>query len=313
MDTIFFSVIGIIVGGITSFWVGKYYFKKGVKEKSLTPFLQFASGILTDIDEEVRNKLKVRYDKKEVTDLYQLQFVIANTGDVPIRDCIKPLSLTIPEKGEVLDVNILYIEPVGRDVSYEVKRVENVGDCVFFSFPLLNASEYFIAKMLIKGKLPTPPRNETKNEEKTSSELDRHYDISGQYKFLITVDDLPPIIETQRLPFQYEIEGALPSPEWSLIIVGLVFIIASSCFAFLLYSFNSIYPALYIFSKAFWSNFSFLSFATILGWIIAVFLIVVGFAMAGSEMTDLRPKRKPKFKIPRKLSRRNYPFIDFHS
>lgn len=314
METILYTAIGVVLGGIITYLVGKYYYKKNTKEKSLTPFLQFVSGVLTDVDPQVKEKLKVHYDKQEVTDLYQIQFVIANTGDVPIRDCIQPLALEIPQNGEVLDVSILHIEPEGRQVSYEIKKQDAGTNRVTFLFPLLNASEFFIAKMLIKGKLPSPgaAKDDKQDEKMMPLELRTHFEIASHYKFYITVDDLPPTIISKRLPpYQYELQQSFGKLNWGGIVAALIIGFCSLCLAYAFYSFKDTNPSLFIFNFAqFFGSFSALSFAIIVGWIVALVFLIAGFGIIISELMDLRPKRKPKFRIPSKLTKRYYPFYD---
>ena len=97
MEIIIYTAIGLILGGLVTVFTSKYFHRKGIKSKSLSTYIQFITEILSDIDPEVEKKLQVSYNQQEVESLYQVQYVIANTGDIPIRDIIEPLTLIIPK------------------------------------------------------------------------------------------------------------------------------------------------------------------------------------------------------------------------
>jgi hypothetical protein len=113
--------------------------------------------------------LKITYKEKLVDDLLEIQFLIANTGVRAIRDVISPLSVEVPETCSLLDTAILYVSPAERIVRSQID-----GRKVIFDFPLLNANEFFIVKLLLQGQ--AKPKD---------------------LKFTITVDDLPPILSPE--------------------------------------------------------------------------------------------------------------------
>src|SRR6476620_7191576 len=151
MDTLLGTLAGILFGGLISYFISKFYYKKTIKIKTLSCYVQYISEFLTDIDEDVKKKLEIDYEGQKVNSIYQVQFIIANTGDFPIRDIIRPLILKIPNQAEVLDANIIHIEPTGREVV--LKTIKNPNEnIVEFQFPLLNSGEYFVTKLLVKGE-----------------------------------------------------------------------------------------------------------------------------------------------------------------
>jgi hypothetical protein len=111
---------GIIIGAVITYIVSKYFFKKSIKEKSLTPFLQFSSRLFSEIDPELKKELIVNYKNTKVDNITQTQFLIANDGDIPIRDIIEPLKLSIPKKNKIFSVTIIHIEPEGRKIDYKI-------------------------------------------------------------------------------------------------------------------------------------------------------------------------------------------------
>lgn len=299
METFIGTISGILFGGILTFIASRYYYKKSIKTKDLSCFVQYVSEILTDIEPEVKKKLTVDYNGRSVESLYQVQFIIANTGDYPIRNLIKPLSLQIPNNAEVLDANIVHIEPSGRDVS--LKNLEEKNE-VEFIFPLLNSGEYFVAKLLIKGEAPKPEFEKDKKSDE-NDEFDffefRKYNL---FKFKISVDDLPPELVSERLPHDYsdfEINTIDKTSLWvGGIIAVLAFIIGYTLFGLKYYN-----QDLFLFNfKLFFTAFSIYKVCIILAWLITLILSIVAVALPISELIGLRPKKKTKFRLPNKIT-----------
>ncbi|MCK4825794.1 hypothetical protein KA005_59145 [bacterium] len=208
MDTILndamVSILSLLAGVLATVAIARYYFLRTVEKskKSLVPYVDFFSEVLVGIDPEVRKALSISYQNLEVEDLVEVQFLVANSGEKPIRDVIKPLALTIPDSSKIMNVVLLHISPEGRVVTLDVDKKTNT---VKFLFDLLNKDEFFVFKLLLNGKA----------------------DIK-EFKFTITVDDLPPVLKTKSLPYDLvEIEDADKSSdiEWGLLLAGLVFII----------------------------------------------------------------------------------------
>ncbi len=174
MDTILndamVSILSLFGGVLATVIVARYYFLRTVEKskKSLVPYVDFFSELLDGIDPDVRKALSIRYQNLEVEDLIEVQFLVANSGEKPIRDAIKPLTLTVPDSSKIMNAALLHISPEGRDVSLNVDKETNT---IKFLFDLLNKDEFFVVKLLLNGKA----------------------DIED-FKFSITVDDLPPTL-----------------------------------------------------------------------------------------------------------------------
>ncbi|MDP2159532.1 MAG: hypothetical protein Q8K02_03555, partial [Flavobacterium sp.] len=81
--TIGLTIGGIIFGAIITYIVSKYFFNKGIKKKSLTPYRQFSSPLFTNLDPDLKKDLIVSYKSHQIDNLTQAQFLIANDGDLP--------------------------------------------------------------------------------------------------------------------------------------------------------------------------------------------------------------------------------------
>lgn len=302
METLLGTLAGILFGGLISYFISRFYYKKTIKVKTLSCYVQYISEFLTDIDEDVKKKLEIDYDGQKVNSIYQVQFIIANTGDFPIRDIIRPLTLKIPNQAEVLDANIIHIEPNGREVSLKTTKNTNE-NVVEFQFPLLNSSDYFVTKLLVKGEAPRPQKIKKEDASEDDDDNFLSFNTYNLFKFNITVDDLPPEILSERLPHDYSYyqkEAYDKSTLWGGAIFGaLAFILG-----YVLFCLKELKSDLFLFHfSEFFTNFSFYKFCVIIGWIItllfslfAIIIPLIGF----SDLTNNKPKTK--FKLPSKLS-----------
>lgn len=96
MNEFTIAVGSLIVGVLVTIWVSRYYFRRTV-DKALTPYIQFASSLFDGVDPAVRESLKISYKGTAVTELLEIQFLVANTGERAIRDVIAPLSVSVPK------------------------------------------------------------------------------------------------------------------------------------------------------------------------------------------------------------------------
>ncbi|MCL2683193.1 MAG: hypothetical protein FWE63_06920 [Bacteroidales bacterium] len=292
---IILAICGIIIGAIATYLASKHFFNKGIKCKSLTPFIQYSSTLFSDIEPELQESLTVNYKNVKVDNITQIQFVIANTGDMPIRDIIRPLRMAIPVECKIFSVNIIHIEPEGREIKYTISETKD-GNFVDFEIPLLNASEFFVFKMVVQDNLP-------------SSEEDK-YSKKYPYKFTITADELPPNLGIKHLPFSYYEQEKIPryydwSDIWGLLTIGAVL----TAIVGVLLSLTTI-PSLNIMSfRDFFKieTFSFYNVCILFLAIVGILLIiafVVLFILAVSEI-DIGKKEKPKIKIPKTLRKKD--------
>jgi hypothetical protein len=278
MISFLISVASLIVGIVVTVLVSKYYFERSVN-KSLTPYVMMLSDLLGGVRDEIRGDLRIEYQGVEVSALTDIRFLIGNSGDRPIRDIIDPLTLTLPDHVEVLDLDILHIEPEGREVEVENGATENPPR-VLFRFPLLNAGEFFILRILVKG----------------SVELD-------DLKFSITAEDLPPKLEAE--PFSTTQSAAFGrSVDLGTFGVSIGSAVFTAALAYLVFSVwtNQISASAGSLFARVGNNLvltgSILLAAAlgVLGAIVAVMAFVAGFE--DIRWPSLRPP-KPVFKIPR--------------
>lgn len=295
--TIGLTIGGIIIGAIVTFVVSKHFFNKSEKAKSLTPYLQFRSRLFSELDPELKKELIVNYKNHKIDNISQAQFLIANDGDLPIRDIIEPLKLKIPKENQIFSASIIHIEPEGRKIEHKIIESEN---SIIFDIPLLNAGEYFVVKLLLQDKLI--------EDKEESQKID--------YSFSITADDLEPNLQISSLPYSYYEEDKKKKHDFSGFWIALVFGVLLTSIVGVLYSFKSVGSGLYIFSfSEFFSkaNFGFYSICIILMALIGLLFLIVTIIGIIAGIIELYPDEKPKFRVPNKLKKdklSRYP-IDF--
>jgi hypothetical protein len=281
LNDLVISIGSLIIGIVATVWASNYYFRKSLK-KSLTPYIQYYASPFRGIDPSVRKDLGITYQGNSVDDLFEIQFLIANTGDKAIRDIIEPLSLEIPDHCTLLDASIIHKNPT--ELKVDASALEDKSR-LHFEFPLLNSGDFFIAKLLLNG---TP-----KTED---------------LKFTVVVDELPPTLKPERLGYD-----AISSPskkhefEFSLLGVGLTFAVSGLSSFKVIYDSWHVVPSIGQGVSEFLSHISFGSAAVILSIIPAFIFLLIGVMMTASTFTDGRfPPTKRKFIVPDDIRRSHF-------
>lgn len=281
MNDLVISIGSLIIGIVATVWASNYYFRKSLK-KSLTPYIQYYASPFRGIDPSVRKDLGITYQGNSIDDLFEIQFLIANTGDKAIRDIIEPLSLEIPDQCTLLDASIIHKNPA--ELKVDVAALEDKSR-LRFEFPLLNSGDFFIAKLLLNGS----PKTE-------------------DLKFTVVVDELPPTLKPERLGYD-----AISSPskkrefEFSLLGVGLAFAVFGLSSFKVIYDSWHVVPSIGQGVSEFLSHISFGSAAVILSIIPAFIFLLIGVMMAASTFTEGRfPPPKRKFVVPDDIRRSHF-------
>ncbi len=207
MSGLALSLVSLALGVLVTFWVSRYYFRRSVN-KALTPYLQSSSSPFRGVDTSVRDALKITYKGTRVEDFLDVEFLIANTGERAIRDIIVPLAIHVPEECELLDATVLYVSPHDRVIRPSLESTK-----VSFDVPLLNAGEFFIVKLLVKGE--AKPRD---------------------FRFTITADDLPPTLTLRGMPDKL-LTGDEKTPllQYPILIFGVSLMVAGLSIIGLIY------------------------------------------------------------------------------
>jgi hypothetical protein len=196
METFLTTTIGIIIGLLGTAVAGHYYFKRSL-ETRLTAYVLVARFALLFLNESMRSHVQLLYHGAEVEDLFELQLIIVNNGTRSIRECIEPLQLLCAPQAELLEAEVIHVHPTGRRVSAAVHNTGQ-GSAVTYRFPLLNAGEYFVTKLLFKGKVAPD-------------------DLS----LSLVAEDLPPKLELMAFPRDLPLKR--PHVHWDALLGGLMF------------------------------------------------------------------------------------------
>jgi len=104
------TALGVLVGALATILASRYYFLRSVN-KSLGVYGLLDSLVFAGIEPEMRKQLHFQFREKDVQELQQLVFLVANDGERAISGVIEPLTLTIPPGTELLDASILHRQP----------------------------------------------------------------------------------------------------------------------------------------------------------------------------------------------------------
>lgn len=275
------TVLVLLVGVLATIAISHYYFRRTVS-KRLSIYLILRNRVLAGIDDNVRQQLKFYFGNEQVTELFQIEFIVANDGERAVSSCIEPLSLRLPTAVKLLDSSILHRNPTDLRVQTDVE-VGTTGRTVLkWKFPLLNKGEFFLVKLLLNADFGRK-----------------------QLRFHILADDLPRTIESNWLPPQAtRSEGG--GVEWTAVTAGTVFLAFAAGLAYCLYAYAMSRPWMLPFP---WGNFrpSWIETPALalscFGFMLTAFLgglFIFGLGLEGFF------RRHPKFPLPSELRSSGY-------
>lgn len=280
MNDLVVSLGSLIAGVVATVWVSAYYFRRSLT-KSLTPYVQFTSKPFQGISADVRKALQVTYAGVPVEDLYEVQFLIANTGDKAIRDLIEPLFLSIPEKSTLLDASVLHAEPSGLKTTLTIPDDRR---SISIDFPLLNKGDFFVLKVLLNGA----PQLE-------------------ELRFSILVDELPRQLPTERLGFDAIASSKKREMSFPMLGFGLVVVLFGLALFKVIYDAWTGLPSMDGGIMSFLLRITVGALAVWLAPVPAFFLTLFGAMLSAAALFDGSfPPRKKKFVLPESLARNSF-------
>ena len=280
------SVIGIIFGVAVTVIVARYYFRR-TTQKRLTLYRVLNTRIFAGIDEEVRKQLRFTFREEEVSELQQIEFLVANDGEQAVSNLIDPLCLDLPTGIKVLDASILHRSPKNLQCSVRTTTQEDGIMRIVLDFPLLNKGEYFLVKLLISGTVPT-----------------------DELSFTILADDLPRTLKFRWLSYD-ALQERKVRVEWPALVIGILLLGSTCAMGFALYSLVRHQPDLFPYP---WSTFKFSVTLFLVMLPSCVGLLLLGifgiFLTIGMAFEGLFPGRGPRFPLPEEFRRRSFHFRD---
>ncbi|SPE33877.1 membrane hypothetical protein [Acidobacteriia bacterium SbA2] len=279
------TAIGVILGALATVLASRYYFRRSIS-KSLGVYGLLNSFVFDDIASDVRKELQFLFQKKEVNELQQLVFLVANDGERSIRDVIEPLALTIPPEVEILDASIAHRDPDALQVVVVKNPHPPTGSEIRFEFPLLNKGEFFVVKLLLSGRF-----------------------VVGESSFRILSDDLPRKIKIKQLP-PTAFQEARHKVEWGLAVAAVVVFLFPAWACYSAHLLHSARPELFPYP---WSSFVVSRqslFLLIPGTVLVLIFLLVGLLfLAGSVFGgEFPPSRGPRFPLPKVLRGAVFPY-----
>lgn len=272
------TAAGIILGIVATILVSRYYFLRSI-DKRLSIYGLLNSFVFAGITPDVRKLLQFRFKDKEVNELQQLVFLVANDGERAISNIIEPLTFVIPSDVEVLDASILHRQPEALQAQIEIETTTASGTRLLLQFPLLNKGEFLIVKLLLSGHISVK-------------------DIS----LSVLADDLPRSLKVQQLPPNsfsdsgYEIE-------WGLAGIALLILLFPIWVCYWLYLLWNMQPDLFPYP---WASYAISAKSLLLivpGVIFLALFFLTGISMLSAAFFngEFPPSRRPRFPLPKEL------------
>jgi hypothetical protein len=115
-----------------------------IRKKRLAYYILTETPLLS-VDEEIKGKIKIKYDRKNIQNMYLVVLRIENIGNVDIAssDYEQPLTFSFPNSeivsAEVIDVSPSSLKPA---ISQELSKIK-------INPILLNRKDYFVCKSLM--------------------------------------------------------------------------------------------------------------------------------------------------------------------
>jgi hypothetical protein len=105
---------------------------------------------LLSVKDNIKDKIEIKYDGQQVTNLYLTTASIKNIGNVPIRQSafVSPIRIRYNEK--IIDCTVIRMIPKGIDIKLNLNVDENLVEC---EFDLLNPKDSFTLQFISLEKL----------------------------------------------------------------------------------------------------------------------------------------------------------------
>ena len=141
-----------IIGILVAVSIPLIIFYLGNKNKKLV-YEELQNLSVVNLNKGFKDKIEINYSGKTVNNLFVSTATIINKGRLSIKknDIIKPIEISFNK--EVIDCNIIDVNPKGISISLNVSPKGNSVEC---EFDLLNPKDNFTLQFVSLEKLGTP-------------------------------------------------------------------------------------------------------------------------------------------------------------
>lgn len=116
------------------------------RNRKLLSYSVLTNSRLLSIRNEIKGKIKIMYQSKEVENVNLVEIKIFNSGNVPIeeKDIKEPISIFYGKNSQILSTEVSEVEPVNLDIS-----LDNKDSLVELSKVLINSGDSITIKALV--------------------------------------------------------------------------------------------------------------------------------------------------------------------
>ena len=101
---------------------------------------------LVNVEEDVKDRIELYFDKKKVSDVSLILFRVINTGNIPItkNDFEKPIAVSFGDSARILEISTEKTEPQNLEIEFKPKENSMEIDPALF-----NPKDYVTFKVLV--------------------------------------------------------------------------------------------------------------------------------------------------------------------
>lgn len=281
MESIFINLGYTILGAILAIPVSRYFYKKSIETKISIYYIRY-SKVFSGISNDILDKLNVNFEGRNIESLQEIIFVVVNDGENSITNIIRPLTLFIEKKYEIIDVST--INKIDKNFILETKiEKSEIGEEIHFDFPIMNKGDYFVIKMLVDG-----------------------YVDKKDFVFKIHAENIPREINIlpYRNGFNFETPQENSKNARSAFGVSFLFFCLSIWFGIIE---MNIYEKIGIFIPHNFSTipifiYNIMILLPNLFFFVSFIFIFIGFVLAGFFGGTFPPRKRPPFRLPKDLA-----------
>jgi len=137
--------LGAIAGTLITAAVSLFIWRKTHKVKRLTCLISIPQSLLS-IEDKVRDRLEITFDKKPVETMYSFRVSIANTGNTAIEE--QPIFISLAEGAEIIEYKTEALPQPGFG---EIREIEKKGHELDLRVNLLNPKDYVGVEIISIG------------------------------------------------------------------------------------------------------------------------------------------------------------------
>jgi hypothetical protein len=119
------AILGGIAGAVLSVIASVYIWRRTQKIKRIDCIIHDVSSLFS-VSDQIKDKLQVKYEEKDVLSVYLISLEILNTGNEAVEN--QPVNIRLSEGSQILDYSMKTDPPVGFGEIVDIDKENNALD-----------------------------------------------------------------------------------------------------------------------------------------------------------------------------------------